>query len=123
MYYSSKIWEKSSWSVSRHRMDTKEEYVQAIIDSMSNFGSSEKVMAEYFLSCDEEATSNWGGNSDDYLQYVYKRLMRIDFITLTFILNGLTYAHDAKKVYDMKKDLEWSKQAGFMCARVKPRIH
>ena len=109
MYYSSKIWEKTSWSVSRHRMDTKEEYVQAIIDSMSNFGSSEKVMAEYFLGCDEESSSNWGGNSDDYLEYVYKRLMRIDFITLTFILNGLTYAHDAKKTYGMKKDLEWSK--------------
>ena len=70
MYYSSKIWEKSSWSVSRHRMDTKEEYVQAIIDSMSNFGSSEAVMAEFFLGCDEESSSNWGGNSDDYIEYV-----------------------------------------------------
>jgi len=109
MYYSSKIWEKSSWSVSRHRMDTKEEYVQAIIDSMSNFGSSEAVMAEFFLGCDEESSSNWGGNSDDYIEYVRTRLMRIDFITLTFILNGLTYAHDGNKTYKMTKDLECAK--------------
>lgn len=106
MYYSSKIWEKSSWNVSRHRMETKEEYVQAVIDTVGQFESSDKEIAKYFLGADEEASGNWGGDSENYLDYLYKRLMRIDFITLTFILNSLEYAHGQKKNYPITKDVK-----------------
>ena len=97
IYHSSKI-STSDWSKSNDRLETKEEYVDSLFCYIQNEGTM-KQMFKFLLMVDEEA-KNDGLSSDDYADYIYKRLMRLDIITLTFLINAFTY-HTSEKYYKM----------------------
>ena len=99
--YSSKI--TIHGDKSHYRLDTKYEYIEALIDEMRANTEYSNFIFKVMLSSDEELRNDMGfcsasnSPSDEdnltwYEEHIRKQLNKLDIITLTFLLNGIEQA-------------------------------
>ena len=92
--YSSKI--TINGDKSSKRLNSKDEYIETLIDEMranTEFGEN---LFKTMLSVDEELRYDIGGLDKDNLKWyknrIIKQLYKLDIITLTFLLNSIEQA-------------------------------
>ena len=93
--YSSKI--TVHGDKSHFRLDTKYEYIEALIDEMRANTEYGSFIFKAMLCLDEELKDDFYSPSDEgnltwYKEHIKKQLNKLDIITLTFLLNGIEQA-------------------------------